>query len=171
MKRMFIATLGASALGLAACAHTVPVDSGATPAVSMSTASGGGRWSGRIASVTQNRGDVAQSTRDNSYGQADWTAGGRPTLSKVSLNFTYSGAERDLNWALISGSCGVAALPMLPMANFPEINIGGGGRGQVTTTLPLELPSAGSFHIDIYKTRTGGAENLVGCGNLKYSAH
>jgi len=167
---MFIATLSVSALGLAACAHTVPVEGGTTPAASVST-TGGGRWSGRIASVTQNRGDVAQSTRDNSYGSADWTLGSGPTLSTINLTFTYSGSERDLNWALISGSCGIAALPLIPIANFPEINIGGGGRGQVTTTLPLELPATGSYHIDIYKSRSGGAENLVGCGNLKYSGH
>ncbi|MEO5904544.1 MAG: hypothetical protein ABIQ55_11060, partial [Gemmatimonadaceae bacterium] len=79
MKRMFIATLSVSALGLAACAHTVPVEGAATPSASVST-TGGGRWSGRIASVTQNRGDVGQSTRDKSYGQADWTRGSGPTL-------------------------------------------------------------------------------------------
>ena len=169
MKRMFTATLGVTAFGLAACAHTVPVEGAGTPAASVST-TGGGRWSGRIASVTQNRGDVAQSTRDNSYGSADWTRGNGPTLSTVNLTFTYSGAGRELNWALIAGSCGIANLPLIPMANFPGLNIGGGNRAQVTASLPLELPSTGTYHIDIYTSRSGGAESLVACGNLRYSA-
>jgi len=169
-QRMFVATLSAGALALTACAHTVPVEAGATPSASVSIAPGGGRWNARISSVTQNRGDVAQSTRDKSYGSADWTRGAGPTLSTVNLTFTYAGVERDLNWALIAGSCGMAALPLIPLANFPELNIGSGGRAQVTATLPIDLPATGTYHVDIYKDRTGGAESLVGCGNFKYNA-
>ena len=166
-QRMFLATLSAGALGLAACAHTVPVEGGATPTASVSSA-GGGRWTTTIQSVTQNRGDVAQSTRDKSYGSAQWTRGDGPTLSAVNLVFTYAGTERDLNWAILAGSCGTAALPLIPMANFPELNVGGGGRAQVNAVIPLELPQTGTYHIDIYKDRRGSAESLVGCGNLKY---
>lgn len=118
----------------------------------------------------QNRGDVGQSTRDNSYGSADWIRGAGRTLSTVNLTFTYAGNERDLNWALIAGSCGTAALPLIPMANFPELNIGSGGRAQVTATLPIELPSNDSYQVDIYKDRSGNAASLVGCGNFKYNA-
>jgi hypothetical protein len=166
--RMFLASLSVGALGLAACAHSVPVEGTATPATSVST-SGSGRWSGNLQSVTQNRGDVAQSTRDRSYGSAQWTQGTGPTLSSVNLVFTYAGTERDLYWALSAGSCGTAALPLIPLANFPELNVAGGGRAQVTTTLPIYLPNSGSYHIDIYRDRSASPENLVACGNLKYS--
>lgn len=170
-QRSLVATLSAGALALTACAHTVPVEGGAvTPAESVSTSTGGGRWNARITSVTQNRGDVGQSTRDNSYGSADWTHGAAPTLSAVNLTFTYAGSERDLNWALVSGSCGMASLPLIPMANFPELNVGSGGRAQVTATLPIDLPATGTYHVDIYKDRTGGAASLVGCGNFKYNS-
>jgi hypothetical protein len=167
-QRLFLATLGAGVLGLAACAHNVPVE-GATPSSSVAATPGAGRWSGRISSVTQNRADIAQSTRDNSYGQADWTPGDGPTLSTVNLVFTYAGTERELSWALVAGSCGVAALPLIPLSNFPELSIGSGGRGQVTASLPIDLPSTGAYHIDIYRDRSGGPESLVGCGNLRYS--
>ena len=169
-QRMFVATLSAGALALTACAHTVPVEGGATPASSVSTSTGGGRWTARIASVTQNRGDVAQSTRDKSYGSADWIRGASPTLSTVNLTFTYAGQERDLNWALIAGSCGMAALPLIPLANFPELNIGSGGRAQVTASLPIDLPQSGTYHVDIYRDRSGDPTSLVGCGNFKFSA-
>jgi hypothetical protein len=170
MKRKGLAgAVSAGVLAIAACAHTVPVDGGTTSAASVSTSVGGGNWSGRIASVLQNRGDVAQSTRDNSYGSASWTRGDSPTLSTVNLTFTYAGTERDLSWALIGGSCGMSAPPLIPMTNFPELNIGSSGRAQLTATLPIDLPSSGAYHVDIYKSRSGGAENLVGCGNLRYS--
>lgn len=169
-QRMFVATLSAGALALTACAHNVPVEGASTPAASVSASSGAGRWNARITSVMQNRGDVAQSTRDNSYGSADWTRGAGPTISTVNLTFTYAGQERDLNWALIAGSCGMAALPLIPLANFPSLNVGSGGRAQVTATLPIELPASGTFHVDVYKDRSGDPSSLVGCGNFRYSA-
>ncbi len=168
-KRMLVAAVSAGALAVTACAHSVPVEGGTTPSTSVSTSGGsGGKWSGRIASVTQNRGDVAQSTRDKSYGSAEWSVGNAPTLSVVNMTFTYAGNERDLNWAIIAGNCGMAALPLIPLSNFPELNIGSGGRAQVTATLPIDLPTTGAYHIDIYRDRSGGAASLVGCGNLKY---
>ncbi|HUQ47964.1 MAG TPA: hypothetical protein VM053_06945 [Gemmatimonadaceae bacterium] len=169
-QRMFVATLSAGALALTACAHTVPVEGAATPASSVSTSPGGGRWNARITSVMQNRGDVGQSTRDNSYGSADWTRGAGPTLSVVNLTFTYSGQERDLSWALIAGNCGMAALPLIPMANFSNLSVGSGGRAQITASLPLELPASGTYHVDIYKNRSGDPSALVGCGNFRYNA-
>jgi hypothetical protein len=168
-QRLLLATLSAGAFSLAACAHTVPVEGAATPSTSVSATPGAGKWSGRISSVTQNRADVSQSTRDNSYGSAEWTPGSGPTLSNVNLVFTYAGEDRELYWAIVAGSCGVAALPLIPMSNFPELSIGSGGRAQVTASLPIDLPSTGSYHIDIYRDHSGGAESLVGCGNLRYS--
>lgn len=167
--RLLLATLGAGVVGLAACATAVPVAGTATPSTSVSTASGGGKWSGRISSVTQNRADMSQSTRDNSYGSAEWTRGDSPTLSNANVIFTYAGEDRELYWAIVAGSCGVAALPLIPMSNFPELSIGSGGRAQVTATLPIDLPNSGSYHVDIYRNHSGGAESLVGCGNLRYS--
>ena len=164
---MFLATLSAGSLGLAACATTVPV-AGAPTTDAAVTTSGGARWSARIASVTQNRGDVAQSTRDNSYGSAEWTRADVPTLSKFDVVFTYAGTERDLAWAVLAGSCGTAALPVIPLANFPELNVGGGSRAQVSASLPIDMPATGAYHIDIYKDNSGDPQSLVGCGDFRY---
>ena len=162
---LFVAS-GAAVLGtLAGCAKTIPVE-GATPA---SSAVVGARWSANIQSVTQSRGEVVQTTRDRSYGNASWTVGASPSLSVVSLIFTYTGQERSLPWAILPGSCGSPSLPVIPLSNFPELNVGGGGRAQVTASLPLELPSTGTYHIDVYRDRRSSTEFLVACGNLKYS--
>jgi hypothetical protein len=166
---MLLSALGTGMIGmLAACAHSVPVE-GAPAASSNVQATGSTRWTANIQSVTQNRGQVQQTTRDRSYGSANWTIGESPTLSRFDLVFTYTGEEKFLSWAILPGACGTGALPILPMANFPEINVGGGGRGQVSGSLPMVLPTSGAYHIDIYRDRRPSVDNLVACGNMKYS--
>ena len=167
--KMLLAAVGTGALGLlAGCAKTTPVESAPAPDRSMSTGEGA-RWTANIQSVTQSRGDVAQSTRDRSYGSATWTVGETAVLSKADVVFTYAGQEKYLSWSILPGNCGTGSIPVLSTANFPEINIAGGGRGQVTASLPIELPTGGAYHIDIYRDRRQGTESLVGCGNMRYS--
>ncbi len=170
-QRLFLAAFGAGTLALlTGCAKSTPVEGVPSPSVSASdAASGSARWTANIQSVTQNRGAVAQTTRDRSYGSATWTLGAGPSLTTMNLIFTYTGTERALAWAILPGSCGTPALPVVPMSSFPELNVGGGGRAQVTTSLPLELPSTGTYHIDVYRDRRGGTDALVACGNLRFS--
>ncbi len=167
IKSLFIAAAGAGTMSLAACSHSVPVGGPVTPSGSISSA-GAPRWTARLTSVMQSRGDIRQSTQDKSYGSAEWTDADVVSLSKVNLVFTYSGNERDLSWAILPGACGSASLPLLPLSNFPELSLAGGGRAQLTATLPIDLPTVGTYHIDLYRDRLGGIESVVGCGNLKY---
>jgi hypothetical protein len=168
--RLFLAAIGAGALAISACAKTTPVEGAPAPSTNAGVAAqGGGRWTANIQSVTQNTGAVQQTSRDRSYGSATWTLGAGPSLTNMNLVFTYTGTERSLAWAILPGSCGNPALPVVPMSNFPELNIAGGGRAQVTTSLPISLPTSGSYHIDIYRDRRGGTESLVACGNLRYA--
>jgi|SRR5688500_12142042 len=170
-QRLFLAAFGAGTLGLlAGCAKSTAVEGAPSPSVSTSGgATATARWTANLQPVTQNRGAVAQTSRDRSYGNATWTQGAGPSLTSVNLVFTYTGQERTLAWAILPGSCGTPALPMIPMSSFPELNVGGSGRAQVSTSLPLELPSTGAYHIDIYRDRRGGADALVACGNLRYA--
>lgn len=163
MKQRFLcAALGMGALGMMACAKQAPA--GSAPEAIGENA----RWTASIQSVMQSRGDVAQSTRDRSYGSATWTHGESPSLSSANITFTYAGQERFLSWAIVAGSCGSPSLPIIPMSNFPELNIGGSGRAQVTTSLPVDLPTNGAYHVDIYRSRQPTLDALVACGNLKF---
>ena len=168
--RLLFAALGVGAASLTACAHSVPAGGSASAPSGDVSMAAGPRWTARLASVMQSRGDIRQSTQDKSYGSAEWRDGDAVSLSKVDLVFTYSGNERDLSWAILPGACGSASLPLLPLSNFPELNLVSGGRAQITVTLPIDLPVAGTYHIDIYRDRLGGTESVVGCGNLKYLA-
>ena len=162
---MLLTALGAGAFALAGCAKSTPVAGAPSPNANVSSASA--RWTANIQSVTQSRGDVAQSTRDRSYGSLTWTHGDGSQLTNASIVFTYAGQERFLSWAIVAGSCGTPSLPLIPLSNFPELNISSGGRAQVTTSLPIEFPTNGTYHVDVYKDRQGGMDALVGCGNMK----
>lgn len=164
---MVWAALGIAALGITACSSTGPV-TGAPSPVASAGLSGEPRWTTTIQQEAQSRFNAPDSSRDRSYGSAEWRRGNGPTLSNVNLAFSYSGPERDLSWAILFGRCGSASLTVLPRSSFPELEVSGGGKAQLNATLSIELPTSGLYHIDIYKDRTGGAESLVGCGNLKY---
>lgn len=152
---------------LVAGALAVPIYGVANFAAAVSP-SGEPRWTANIKSVSQFRFNAADSTRDRSHGSAQWNRGDGPAFSSVSLAFTYAGTERGLSWAILFGSCGNSSLPVIPMSTFPELDVSGGGRAQITATISLEFPTSGAYHIEIYKDRTGGSESLVGCGNFKF---
>lgn len=166
-NRDLLVAVSAGALGLlAGCAQSTPVAGAPSPSQTVAM-SASARWTANIQSVTQSRGEVVQTTRDRSYGSATWTRGDRPSLTSIALTFNYTGSERYLSWAILSGSCGTPALPIIPMSNFPELEIGGGGRAQVSSSLPVEFPTSGSYHIAVYRSRQQGIDALIACGNLK----
>lgn len=171
MKRgMILSALGAGALSVAACSASVPVQGAGDPSAASSVSSSREpRWTAIIQNVAQTRFNMADTTRDRSYGSAQWSPDNRPTLSRVSVVFNYGGTERELSWAILIGNCGSASLPVIPISNFPELEVGSGGHAQLEAPLTLEFPISGSYHIEVYRDRRGGAEFLVACGNLKYS--
>jgi hypothetical protein len=162
--KMFVAPFAIGASALAGCVQRTPSDGAVVPSVELSE---NARWTASLKSVTQSRAEVAQTTRDRSYGTATWTHGEGPTLSKADIVFNYTGSERFLSWAIAAGNCGTPALPLIPMSNFPELQIAGGGRAQVTTSLPIELPTAGAYHVDVYRSRQQSTDALIACGNMK----
>ena len=166
-QKLLLAALSTGALGiLAGCAAKTPAGDAAMADRAVMVGESA-RWSANIRSVTQSRADVAQTTRDRSYGSTTWTHGDGPTLTNINIVFTYAGQERYLSWAILAGSCGAPSLPLLPLSNFPELQIGGGGRAQVTTSLPIEFPTTGSYHVDVYRSRQAGMDALIACGNMK----
>jgi hypothetical protein len=56
------------------------------------------------------------------------------------------------------------------MSILPELELNGVGAVKLTATLNTEMPKSGTYHIDIYRDRSGDVETLVACSNLKYSA-
>jgi hypothetical protein len=166
---MWLAALGAGVVVATGCPSSGSGTAGSAPTPNVE-ATETAHWSTNIQPVMQSRGDVAQSTRDKSYGNLTWSHGASPSLSNFNIVFNYAGQERFLSWAIAAGSCGTPALPILPASNFPELNVGSGGRSQSNGSLSVELPINGAYHVDVYRSRTQGMDTLVGCGNLKFSS-
>jgi hypothetical protein len=166
---MILATIGVVATTTSGCAHSVPVSGAPSAAAEVSAAVPAGmepKWSAVIRAVTQARFNAPDSTRNTNYGSIQWTHADIPSRSNVNLVYNYSGAERDLSWAILFGNCGSATLPLMPMSNFPELEVTA-GQANFNSVLSLEMPVSGEYHVEIYKDRRGGEESVVGCGNLK----
>ncbi len=166
--QILLLAIAAETLGIAACSHSVPIDNAAEASPSASISREGPRWTTRFRSVESTHLNSGDSTRRSSNGTVEWTPGDAREQSKLHVKFTYSGPERELSWAILYGTCGTASFPVVPLSNFPELDLSGGGRGEVNTTLTLEFPFSGTYHAEIYKDREGGAEAVIACGDLKY---
>ena len=168
MKRMWLTALTAGAVIVTGCPKSGTSTAGGASPTPDVEATETAHWTTNIQPVMQSRGDVAQSTRDRSYGNFTWSRGPSNSITNFNIVFNYAGQERFLSWAIVAGSCGTPSLPIIPASNFPELNVGSGGRSQANGTLSIELPLNGAYHVDVYRSRTQGMDTLVGCGNLKF---
>ena len=167
--RILLATIGVAAMTTSGCAHSVPVSGAPSASADVSAAPPPGfepKWSAVIRAVTQNRFSAPDSTRNTNYGAFQWTHADIPSRSNVNITYNFSGPERELSWAIMFGNCGSATLPLVPMSNFPELEVTG-GQANFNSMLTLELPVSGEYHVAVYKDRRGTEESMVGCGNLK----
>ncbi len=72
-----------------------------------------------------------------------------------------------LRWAVLPDRCGSGDLPLIGFEQFPLLEIGSNGRGELKADLPLELVANNSYHINVYN---GGQQltDVFACGNLRY---
>ena len=131
------------------------------------------RWSGNIRANIVDKLDESDtsSTQKNygSHGSLVWTYGATPDQSTATIDFTYSGTERELTWGIFFGPCGNASLPVVTLSVFPELEMSSGGHTKVVAALSTELPLTGAFHVEVFRDRSGSQEFSVGCGNLKFN--
>jgi hypothetical protein len=161
-----------AAVSLAACSANTP------PNPSIATVQAVGeppepRWTGNLrATIVDKLGEADSSSTQRNYGSRGsltWTNGATPALSNATIDFTYSGTERELTWGIFFGPCGNASLPVVTLSTFPELEMSGGGRTQTVAALSTELPLTGAFHVEVFRDRSGAPESSVACGNLKFN--
>jgi hypothetical protein len=161
-----------AALALAACAANTP------PGGAIATAQSVGevpqpRWVGTIRANIVDKLDETDTTSSQrnygSRGSLTWTHGATPALSNATIDFTYSGPDRELTWGIFFGPCGNASLPVVSLSDFPELEMSSGGHTQVIAALSFELPLSGAFHVEVFRDRSGSPETTVACGNLKFN--
>jgi len=161
-----------ASIGVAACSANAPPNSSIATANSVGPAPQP-RWTGNIRAIVidkLNESDSTSSQRNyGSRGSLTWTTGATPALSNATIDFTYSGSERELTWGIFFGPCGNASLPVVSLSVFPELDMSSGGHTQVVAALSYELPLTGAFHVEVFRDRTGDPETSVACGNLKFN--
>lgn len=156
-------------LGLAACATAVPVtDSGsATPAGSVSAPGGSVRWSGSLQPTQQRTGGLGPTGQNKTFGSVMLTSKGPDRMAIMISLSTPLQNSTTLNWAMLTGRCGSGSLPLVGIEQFPVIDVGTNGRGQVNGEMALELPASGTFHVNVYWAGGRQLSDVMTCANLR----
>jgi hypothetical protein len=133
----------------------------------VSTDTGVERWTGSFVPLAQRTGSALPRGQHRTTGQVVMTT--TPTeRTRVSLSLTSAAHQgNSLRWALMPGGCGSAALPLLPQEQFPTLDVGGSGRGQLEIEMPIRLEYGNSYHVNIYEGFGTQLSNVVACANLR----
>jgi hypothetical protein len=129
------------------------------------------KWSGPILTKDQHTGAVEASRRTNMNGQVTMIADPDfPNRTRVDLSLGTPTTNSTVLWSIAADRCGTGGVPVLPVNAFPPLEIGPSGRGQVTAVIPFELPTQGSYHVDIYQGRRATLSDVQACAELKMTA-
>jgi hypothetical protein len=161
LRALFAASL--SALTLAGCAASK------APPVSTNEPSAGPRWTGSLQPVQQRSGALRVTGQNRSFGTVTLTRSEGRVQDRLHVTLSVavpSSTTNSLRWAIIPDRCGSGDLPLIGFEQFPLIEIGTNGRGQVEADLPLALLANNSYHVNVYD---GGQQldNVISCANLK----
>jgi len=171
--RLTFLCLPASALALAACATQKPVtDTAPAPTASVSTSgtsTGPVRWTGSLQPMQQQSGGLGPTGQNKAFGNVSLSSKGNArTAISITVSTPLSSAA-SLNWAVLPGRCGSGALPLVGIERFPLIEVGNNGRGQLEGEMALELPTSGSYHVNIYWGSGQQISDVMTCANLRKS--
>jgi hypothetical protein len=130
-------------------------------------------WTGSLQPTQERSGAVVPTKQQKAYG----TVRLQPTprdLNRTSVSITISTPIQEpteLRWAIVPGRCGAGALPLVGYEQFPVLEVGANGRGQLTAEIPFAMPYDGSYHVNVYMARTqsgpGDLQNVLTCANLR----
>jgi hypothetical protein len=150
-----------AAVALAGCAS-----SQATSDTQEIVAAGAIQYDGQFRPIQQSDGRLGMSTQQRIYGTVRIIYRESNSRSVVNLTLNTNAQQSEvLSWAVVPGRCGSGGVPVLPAAQFPPLEIGSTGRGDVINReVPIVLPQ-GAYHVNVYR---GGETltNVIACSNL-----
>lgn len=87
---------------------------------------------------------------------------------RINLTISAPGHESSiLTWAILPGPCGTASIPVLSYQQFPILEVGNNGRGQVSAELPMRLEVTAGYHANVYYRRGVEMSDVLTCSNLR----
>jgi hypothetical protein len=163
MRLLKLVNAGMAALTIVGCASKAGANMGASPESGVPT------WSGSLQPTQQRTGSLAVTGQSKAFG----TVVIRPAAGalrrmhvQLTVSVPTSGATQ-YRWALLPDRCGTGELPLIGFEQFPIIDIGSNGRGQIEADLPLELSANSTYHVNVYSSGQQ-LDNVVTCANMKY---
>jgi hypothetical protein len=130
-------------------------------------------WAGNLQPTQQRSGALVVTSQNRAFGTVSMRETQFGNLARMHVSLTVAvppSADPQLRWAVLPDRCGSGDLPLIGFDQFPRIDVGTNGRGQITADLPLELQPTGTYHVNVY---SGGQQldNVVTCANLKFVSH
>lgn len=90
---------------------------------------------------------------------------------KVDLSVNTSVSGTQIAWAVFEGPCNSPTPPVIPVNEFPTIEIGNSGNGIVRIELPMTLNPRAAYHANVYWTgRATDVSNVMLCATMSFSA-
>jgi len=123
------------------------------------------RLNGSFAPMQQRSGSAFGSSQARYFGTAR-VEPVRENYSSVRLMVNAPVQNIALRWAILPGTCGAASLPLMAFDQFPFIEVGSNGRGELSVELPLTFPQS-AVHINLYQNANADMSNIVACANLR----
>ena len=161
----FVLAAAAAALTLAgsACA------SGSSKQKGVGIAPAGGMyWTGNIRPMEQRTGAATPVSPAAMFEGTVLMMGSREDSTRTTIHIRLSTPTNggSVSWILSSGRCGNFMNPVLPVTAFDPLDVGSNGSVDETTTIPLQFPTDGSFHVDILAGHTARLTEVIACANL-----
>ena len=126
------------------------------------------QWTGRFQPTQQQTGDgIGIRSRDRTTGSVKLVAAAESRIRATIDVSTSLTTPTNVRWAVASGACGSGSVAILPVNEFPEINVSSNGRGQLSSDVPAALPTAGTFHVNLYWTDGHDESDVMTCANLR----
>jgi hypothetical protein len=125
------------------------------------------QWSGSFRPSQQAAGDaLAPRGRNSTTGTVVLRASTPTTLNAtIDLN-DVPASMNDAHWALIAGSCGSNAIPVMTVNEFPVMTVSS-SRAHVKADISIALPTTGSYHVNVYRSNGADESDVLTCANLK----
>ena len=132
------------------------------------------RWTGSLQPTQQRSSALVVTGQNKAFGSVTIRPGvgtGASSRMHVSLTVALPAVNsQQLRWAIVPDRCGSGDLPVIGFEQFPLIEIGNNGRGEVSTDLPLDLVQNNVYHVNVYDGRGQQLDNVLTCGNLKFES-
>jgi hypothetical protein len=126
------------------------------------------QWSGKFKSTEQQTSVTTMHARNAVFGTVRLTADGKNTtraeiVFSIDVQPTVNGAYQ---WSLSSGDCHSNSIPVLPVNEFPLLNMAS-NRGQLDGVFNAPLPTSGRYHVNVFWSGGSDEGDVMACAPLQ----